>query len=120
MFMSARNRLTHWQPTLVALASLTMSLACGRPDPGARSPTLDYPPPPPETANGDVVGADRTAPADKLKTGPRVGDDGVRPAGRPGEIERGTPTDDICKHLSPSDAKWKEKCVTDRAPPKGP
>jgi len=34
-----------------------------------RSPSLDYAPPPPETENGDSVGADLRGPSDKLHEG---------------------------------------------------
>ncbi len=34
-----------------------------------RSPSLDYSPPPPTTADGDTVGADRRGPSDKLHEG---------------------------------------------------
>jgi hypothetical protein len=46
-------------------------VACGKAQ-GAplRSPALDYQPPPPESAaDGEPVGADRTAPSDKLGQG---------------------------------------------------
>jgi hypothetical protein len=42
-----------------------------------RSPSLDYAPPPPSTADGDTVGADRHAPGDKLQEG--VSTDGPAP-----------------------------------------
>jgi hypothetical protein len=35
-----------------------------------RSPSNDYRPPPPTTSDGQVVGADRRSPADKLAEGP--------------------------------------------------
>ncbi len=35
-----------------------------------RSPSYDYRPPPPTTSDGQVIGADRRAPADKLAEGP--------------------------------------------------
>jgi hypothetical protein len=35
-----------------------------------RSPSNDYRPPPPTTADGQVIGADRKPPADKLAEGP--------------------------------------------------
>ena len=45
-------------------------LACGSGGGAAlRSPSLDYTPPPPETADGDPVGADREGPSDKLHEG---------------------------------------------------
>ena len=42
-----------------------------------RSPSLDYSPPPPTTADGDTVGADRRGPSDKLHEG--VTTDGPAP-----------------------------------------
>ena len=38
-----------------------------------RSPSKDYPPPPPTTADGQVIGADGVEPSDRLKSGARVG-----------------------------------------------
>src|SRR6187402_785802 len=58
-----------------------------------RSPTRDYPPPPAQTSDGEVVGADRMAPADKLQTGPTT--DGLAP----GWSLEGGP------HYHPSDEK---------------
>lgn len=50
-------------------------LACGSSNSDAplRSPTLDYRPPPPVTADGEVVGADGVPPGDKLEEGPGGG-----------------------------------------------
>jgi len=42
-----------------------------------RSPTRDYPAPPAQTSDGEIVGVDRMAPADKLQTGPTT--DGLAP-----------------------------------------
>jgi len=42
-----------------------------------RSPTRDYPAPPAQTSDGEVVGVDRMAPADKLQQGPTT--DGLAP-----------------------------------------
>lgn len=51
-----------------------------------RSPTRDYPHPPAQTSDGEVVGADRVSPADKLEQGPT----GDRPA--PGwSLDEGQP-----------------------------
>jgi hypothetical protein len=49
--------------------------ACGgaNPDGPVRSPTLDYRPPPPTTAEGKPVGADGVRPEDKLEEGPATG-----------------------------------------------
>jgi hypothetical protein len=43
--------------------------------PTVRSPALDYQQPSTSTASGRSLGADRTAPGDKLEQGPRVGVD---------------------------------------------
>jgi hypothetical protein len=51
----------------IALGSL---VACGGGAGGPlRSPSLDYEPPAPTTADGDTVGADQTGPGDKLHQG---------------------------------------------------
>lgn len=42
-----------------------------------RSPTRDYPNPPPRTSDGEVVGADNVTPEEKLQQGPRAGTDGA-------------------------------------------
>jgi len=48
--------------------------ACGpAADAPLRSPSQDYPHPPPTTSDGEVVGADGVAPSDRLQEGPRVG-----------------------------------------------
>ncbi|HEX7671129.1 MAG TPA: hypothetical protein VF395_16155, partial [Polyangiaceae bacterium] len=36
-----------------------------------------------QTSNGEVVGADQVPPGEKLETGPRVGSQGIVPAGQP-------------------------------------
>src|ERR1041385_7088659 len=67
---------------MLACAALVFAAGCGgssRSQP-ARSPALDYPPPAQETSQGEVVGADRTRPDDKLKTGGRVGPGRVFPS----------------------------------------
>jgi len=60
-------------PAVLAL-SLALQTGCLEPlgSVGApfRSPSNDYRPPPPTTSDGEVVGADRRAPADKLAEGP--------------------------------------------------
>lgn len=52
--------------TLACLFLAACSSGNGAP---LRSPALDYSPPPPETADGDPVGADGTGPGDKLHQG---------------------------------------------------
>lgn len=51
----------------------------------ARSPSYDYPPPGPTTADGDTIGADRQSTSDKLESGARVGSEGVVTPGPPTE-----------------------------------
>jgi hypothetical protein len=65
---------------LVLLALCVLASGCAAQpakDRPFRSPTRDYPPPPAQTSDGEVVGADRIAPADKLQTGPS--NDGLAP-----------------------------------------
>jgi len=76
------------------LASLgaisSIAVACGGSKPAdapPRSPSSDYPAPAQETSQGEVVGADRVPPGDKLKTGPTIGPGGVTPASGPGTTE---------------------------------
>ncbi len=45
-----------------------------------RSPTLDYPLPDVQTADGHPLGADGMRVEDKLRTSPRAGSDGFTPA----------------------------------------
>jgi hypothetical protein len=54
---------------IIAVGCL-MLVGCGS-SAGApvRSPALDYEPPTPTTADGDTIGADQTAPGDKLHQG---------------------------------------------------
>jgi hypothetical protein len=77
-------------PRLVfALAALLWGTSChgggGRSSGAqpARSPSLDYPAPAQETSQGEVIGADRVPPGDKLKTSPRAGTEGVTPGVTP-------------------------------------
>jgi hypothetical protein len=57
--------------------SLLIGCAQSNTAPPLRSPSLDYAPPPPTTADGDTVGADRKGPSDKLHEG--VTTDGPAP-----------------------------------------
>ena len=59
------------------VAACLFLAACASGGAPVRSPALDYSPPPPETADGDPVGADRTGPGDKLHQG--VTSDGPAP-----------------------------------------
>jgi hypothetical protein len=65
-----------------------LSAACGSSNQDAplRSPTLDYRPPPPATADGKGVGADGVAPQDRLEEGPAAGTKaGLAPGWKAGE-----------------------------------
>jgi hypothetical protein len=100
-----------------ALLALIASMSCGgaKPEPAPRSPTLDYPPPPPETASdGRVIGADGEPPEDTLNRGPTVGTTGVKPAGRPGETETEHGGDNLppdpCEGGAPKDAAAEARC----------
>jgi hypothetical protein len=59
-----------WSSLVVGVGLLLMGCANHVPaEQPARSPTRDYPAPPPQTSDGQVVGADGVAPADKLERG---------------------------------------------------
>jgi len=81
-----------------------------------RSPTLDYPPPPAETSDGQVIGADRMPPEHKLRTGPQLGMGGLTPAERPSRVEQinsdppATPEDPVCSALGVDDSVRKARC----------
>ncbi len=83
-----------------------------------RSPTLDYPPPPVQTADGQVLGADGMRVEDKLHTSPRVGSGGVTPAEVPASIEKLRPEsepkeaaqDPLCDVLAMNAATWIRRC----------
>lgn len=70
------------------LRSLLLALllvACGNPNsPPPSSPTNDVQPPTTTTGNGEVMGADRVPPAQKLEEGPTLdSQDGLKPAAKP-------------------------------------
>ncbi|HEY6723959.1 MAG TPA: hypothetical protein VI197_08000 [Polyangiaceae bacterium] len=79
-------------PLAAALLTGALLLGCAAQparDRPFRSPTRDYPHPPTQTSDGEVVGADRMSPADKLEQGPT----GDRPA--PGwSLDEGQPAYD--------------------------
>jgi hypothetical protein len=60
---------------VVTLVALSAAVACGGTQAEAplRSPSQDYRPPPPNTADGKVVGADGVPPGDRLEEGAQVG-----------------------------------------------
>lgn len=72
---------------LAAAGSIVAACGSKRAEAPPRSPTFDYPPPAQETSQGEVLGADRMPPGDKLKTGPTIGPGGVTPAAGPGTSE---------------------------------
>jgi hypothetical protein len=85
----------------------------------SRSPTLDYPLPPLQTADGHVLGADQTAPEVKLATSPRaqlLPEPGLLPAAQPPTKEQpgaapAVPNEDpVCKTLGISDEARKARC----------
>ncbi len=81
-----------------------------------RSPTLDYPPPPAETSDGQVVGADGMPPERKLAQSPKVGTGGLTPAATPATVEEarpeqpGGPEDPRCAMLGMKDDVRKTRC----------
>lgn len=78
----------------------------------ARSPTTDYPPPPPRDAQGQVIGADGVRPEDRLSTSPRVGSEGAVPAQQPGDRREGpiqTPVDP-CRQIGLTDPEGRSEC----------
>ncbi|MEP7122503.1 MAG: hypothetical protein ABJE95_16395 [Byssovorax sp.] len=87
-----------------------------------RSPTLDYPPPPAETSDGHVVGADGMRPEDKLATSAKVGNGGLSPAASPAtfEVAKHDPPaivdDPQCGVLAMKDAVRKARCHAPPAP----
>lgn len=67
----------------VLLPALVL-LACGPSSP-SKSPTNDVTPPTTNTGDGEVMGADRVAPGDKLNQGPQLdSNEGLKPAEKPG------------------------------------
>jgi hypothetical protein len=67
-----------------SMLGCSLLVACGQGSAAPlRSPSLDYAPPPPSTADGDTVGADHRAPADKMQEG--VTSDGPAPGWEAGK-----------------------------------
>jgi hypothetical protein len=61
-----------------------LALACGPSSP-SKSPTHDVTPPTTNTGDGEVMGADRVPPAQKLEQGPKLdSNEGIQPAPKPG------------------------------------
>ncbi len=60
-----------------------LALACGPSSP-SKSPTNDVTPPTTNTGDGEVMGADRVSPAQKLEQGPQLNtSEGLKPAPKP-------------------------------------
>ena len=68
-------------------AALLLSSACGNPNSAPpSSPTNDVQPPTTTTGNGEVMGADRVPPAQKLEQSPKLdSQEGLKPAAQPGK-----------------------------------
>jgi hypothetical protein len=98
----------------VSLLAILGIAACGGSgnDKVLRSPSLDYPPPAAQTSDGEIVGADRMPPGDKLQEGPRAGSPGVTPAAGPGGTEgsgtSGKPHP--CAEIGLEDSSGKTRC----------
>jgi hypothetical protein len=71
------------KPSLLLLPLL--ALACGPASP-TKTPTHDVTPPTTNTGDGEVMGADRVAPGQKLEQGPQLDSrEGLKAAPKPGE-----------------------------------
>ena len=70
---------------LISLCALVALLgACSSPSSPPKSPTNDVQPPATTTGNGEVMGADRVSPAQKLEEGVKLDShEGVKPAAQP-------------------------------------
>jgi len=63
----------------------SLLLAACSPSTPPQSPTNDVTPPTTNTGDGEVMGADRKAPAQKLEEGPQLDSTkGLKPASKPG------------------------------------
>lgn len=82
--------------------------------PAMRSPTLDYPLPPTQTSDGQVLGADRIPPQDKLRTSPRLGSEGLTPSQGPESVEQ--PTHPRCNALGMKTTARNERCPESAEP----
>jgi hypothetical protein len=75
--------MTHTMTT-VAFLAFSMLGACGPQNSPTKSPANDVQPPTTTTGNGEVMGADRVAPGQKLEEGPKLdAQDGIKPASKP-------------------------------------
>jgi hypothetical protein len=81
----------------MAIATFS-AVSCHSSAPPSRSPSVDYPPPAQETSQGEVIGADRVPPGDKLRSGPQVGSRGVIPAEGPTPPDAGAKKSPLRPH----------------------
>lgn len=67
------------------LIALGLLLSCKAPQsPNPTSPTRDVQPPATDPGDGEIIGADRMPPAQKLEEGPKLdSDQGLKPADQP-------------------------------------
>lgn len=82
-----------------------------------RSPSRDYPLPAVTTSNGEVVGADRQHPSEKLETSPALGSGGPTPAAGavvPESAEHEHPSP--CDEIGLQDSSGKSPCSKTRVP----
>jgi hypothetical protein len=106
----------------ISLLALLAVTGCGarQSDAPVRSPSLDYPPPPAQTSDGEVVGVDRVPPGDRLQQGPKVGTEGVKPAAGPagagGAEQSGAGKPSPCTDIGLEDARGQSRCK--KPPPK--
>jgi hypothetical protein len=94
---------------------ICMTSACGgqNADSAVRSPTLDYPLPPSQTSDGEVVGADGVRPDDKLAEGVHAGTHGVSPSAGPGappETSNPEAKPRPCAEIGLEDASGQSRC----------
>ena len=69
---------------IILCALVGLQGACSSPATPPRSPTNDVQPPATTTGNGEVMGADRVSPGQKLEEGLQVDShEGVKPAAQP-------------------------------------
>lgn len=67
-------------------AALWLSAACGNPNNAPPTSPNDVQPPTTNTGDGEVMGADRVPPAQKLEQGPKLdSQQGLQPAAQPGK-----------------------------------
>ena len=100
-------------PRVTLLAALGIA-GCGgsHDDKLTRSPSLDYPPSAAQTSDGEIVGADRIPPGDKLQEKPHAGTPGLTPAAGPGGVEASgsKKKPEPCAEIGLEDSAGKSRC----------